>query len=263
MRIDVDGGWLENDLLCHAAALSTNMLHALMSRGIVLNEVRDYATGMTPLHLAATRNHNPAVMQTLVEVCGIDVDVCDSNGDTPLHSAARHMSFDGLRWLIAAGADIDAQNIGGQTPLHFVCRSEESVVLLLMAGANVHTRNGDGLTPCTKFVFRFISHPSQMTIVNLFAAAGADLDDVADGASVREAVPNHLRSLFDIAADIEAQRRRIAKLRLDHVRNRALQVCIGLHPLPLGLDALQMCEILQHSCGRFAPLIPFHRLQPK
>jgi hypothetical protein len=41
------------------------------------------------------------------------------------------------------------------------------------------------------------------------------------------------------------------------VRQRALQVCVGLQSL--GLDALQMCEIAQHSCGHVAHLIAFHQ----
>jgi hypothetical protein len=60
------------------------------------------------------------------------------------------------------------------------------------------------------------------------------------------------------AAEIEAVRRRIAKMRLELIRDRALQVCIGLQSLRI--DALQMCEILQQACfgGRLAQLIPFH-----
>jgi hypothetical protein len=47
--------------------------------------------------------------------------------------------------------------------------------------------------------------------------------------------------------------------RLDIVRKRAFQVCVGLQPL--GLDALQMCEVrvLAQSCGPAGPLVPFHQ----
>jgi hypothetical protein len=57
-------------------------------------------------------------------------------------------------------------------------------------------------------------------------------------------------------APVEVARRDIAKTRIDFVRDRALQVCIGLQSLRL--DALQLCEILQFACGAIAPLIPFH-----
>jgi hypothetical protein len=55
---------------------------------------------------------------------------------------------------------------------------------------------------------------------------------------------------------VEAARREIAKARLDFVRERALQVCIGLQSLEL--SALQMCEIMLFACGPIAPMIPFH-----
>jgi hypothetical protein len=52
--------------------------------------------------------------------------------------------------------------------------------------------------------------------------------------------------MFD-PSQVDAARREIAKTRLDFVRYRGLEVCIGLQPLQL--DALQLCEILQHWCG--------------
>jgi hypothetical protein len=61
---------------------------------------------------------------------------------------------------------------------------------------------------------------------------------------------------FENAAGVEAARHRIAKMRLDLIRQRALNVCIRLESLEL--DALQMCEISTPACGRLASLIPFH-----
>lgn len=76
-----------------------------------------------------------------------------------------------------------------------------------------------------------------------FVAAGADMSD--------------LRHAITIDADqVEKARHNIAKVRLDFVRDRALEVCIGLELLRL--DALQMCEILQHACGPIARLVAFH-----
>jgi hypothetical protein len=96
-----------------------------------------------------------------------------------------------------------------------------------------------------------------VTILNCFVAADADLDAMDNhGVTVRQLLARWAIVIVDI--DVESARRRIAKIRLDLVRNRAMQVCIGLQSL--GLDALQMCEILQHACcrGRLAQLIPFH-----
>jgi hypothetical protein len=92
------------------------------------------------------------------------------------------------------------------------------------------------------------------------ARGGADLD-VADvnGNTARQLLADHQLTFDDDAhaEAVESARREIAKVRLDFVRHRAWQVCIGLQSR--GLDALQMCEILVHACGPVAPLIPFHQ----
>jgi len=93
-------------------------------------------------------------------------------------------------------------------------------------------------------------------VVNAFLAAGADIDHVSPGdVSVRQVMADEFSWSVDAAA-VDRARRRIARLRLDFVRYRALEICIGLQER--GLDALQTCEILLHACGPVAPLIRFH-----
>jgi hypothetical protein len=59
------------------------------------------------------------------------------------------------------------------------------------------------------------------------------------------------------ADEIDAARHRIAKARLDLVRERAFQICVGLQSFRL--NALQLCEILMHSFGALGSLIAFHQ----
>lgn len=59
------------------------------------------------------------------------------------------------------------------------------------------------------------------------------------------------------ADDVALARKAISKKRLDFVRYRALEICIGLQSLRLA--ALQTCEILQVSCGPISHLVPFHQ----
>jgi hypothetical protein len=47
------------------------------------------------------------------------------------------------------------------------------------------------------------------------------------------------------------------RLDFDLVRERAFQICVGLHPLDI--SALQLCEILMHSFGALGSLIAFHQ----
>jgi hypothetical protein len=59
------------------------------------------------------------------------------------------------------------------------------------------------------------------------------------------------------ADEIDAARLRIAKTRLDLVRERAFQICVGLQPL--NINALQLCEIMMHSFGAIGSVILFHQ----
>ena len=94
-----------------------------------------------------------------------------------------------------------------------------------------------------------------MTIIHVLLSSGADLDATNQiGGTARQFLFD--RSVRVDLAAVAAARRDIVKLRLDFVRHRALIVCIGLQSMEL--DALQMCEIMLHSCGRVAPLVAFH-----
>jgi hypothetical protein len=85
-----------------------------------------------------------------------------------------------------------------------------------------------------------------LSIVYAAVAAGADLD-IVDGKGISARQLLELHQLTVGADRIELARRDIAKTRLNFVRYRALQICIGLQSR--GLDALQMSEILLHACG--------------
>jgi hypothetical protein len=66
-----------------------------------------------------------------------------------------------------------------------------------------------------------------MPIVHALLAAGADLDATDEnGSSARQELARFGRRIDP--AEIKVARRDIAKARIDFVRNRALQVCIGL-----------------------------------
>ncbi len=70
----------------------------------------------------------------------------DSNGDTPLHTAVRAGSFSSTRILLEAGAYIDIKNHNGLTPLAVAIReyngkNQASIVrLLLTSAANTKTK---------------------------------------------------------------------------------------------------------------------------
>jgi hypothetical protein len=157
-----------------------------------------------------------------------------------------------LRSLIEAGADVNVADNDGVTPLHSVDGyKSDCAVLLLAAGANVCARGKRGMTALHRYCFA----TGSLTPAHALLAAGADLDAADDaGETARDVLAR--RQLTIDPDQVEAARRDIATTRVDFVRKRAHQVCIGLQSLRI--DALQMCEILQFACGRVAQLIPFH-----
>jgi ankyrin repeat protein len=250
------GASLERADLCHLAATSTAAIQALINRGVVVREIVR-GVGYTPLHEAACCSRARDVLDMLVNVCGFDLEVRSGNGRTGVRLAAAIGNVFALRWLLNAGADPDGVDSDGSTPLLHVSRHDCAVVLLA-AGADVCARDNKGRT-VLHGVPRGCRYarlpPMELSHVHPLIAAGADLDAADDFGNTGRQLLARINWTID-PDRVEAARRDIAKTRIDFVRYRALQVCIGLQSLRL--NALQMCEILQFACGPLAPLIPFH-----
>lgn len=81
---------------------------------------------------------------------GLDLDMRDHKGNTPLHLAA---STNGLlcQWLVMHGADVNARNQAGITPLHLAHLGgpqQMSIARLLLShGARLHAKSKRGLDP--------------------------------------------------------------------------------------------------------------------
>lgn len=244
--------------LCAVATMSTTAIQALANRGVAFGELcnRDQRT---PLHLvAATAEHDDAAMMRALVANGVALNAQDCSGDTSVHIASAHGRVAHLRWLVEEGADVDTLNAQSRSALHEACVAGHTncVEMLLAAGACASTWCNNGETACHLAVRRVDAATTAMPFVHAFAAVGTDLNAPSrDGISVHEIMTQRGMVAVDDAS-VENARRRIARLRLDFVRSRALQICIGLQSM--GLDALQMCEILMHACGPVAPVVAFH-----
>ena len=107
------------------------------------------ASGLTPLHEAATDAEDPAVIQALIAV-GADVAARTEEGHTPLHNAASENPNPAVvEMLLAAGADVAARDEDDSTPLHAAAQfgGSAGIGLLLDAGANAAACNAAGQTP--------------------------------------------------------------------------------------------------------------------
>jgi ankyrin repeat protein len=249
-----------DDELCRFAAVSSSTVHVLLNRGIAVHELRD-DNAATPLHIAVDSPRrvgvDGALLKTLVNLCGIDLEARDAQNFTCTCIAAARGNSIALQVFLQLGADVNC--IGGgndATPLMYV-RDYDCAILLLAAGANVNTCDRDGRTAlCWALLSNHVNihYDKSISVVYVLLAAGAVVSSAIDHADLLPLAEHHLAVGGD---DIDTARRDIAKARLDFVRYRALMVCIGLQSR--GLDALQTCEILLHSCGPLASLISFHQ----
>ena len=63
----------------------------------------------------------------LVKECGVDVNVCDENLNTPLHYAYLYGQTDIAQYLIQNGADVMAVNCEGKTPYDYIDGEPEAI----------------------------------------------------------------------------------------------------------------------------------------
>jgi ankyrin repeat protein len=235
--------------LCVAATVSIDVIRSLLFKyRIDLSAIRDNR-GRTALHRAIWRMADANVVGALIEVAGIDVDAREENNITAVHAACLLRDVGALTRLVAAGANLELADNNGDTPLHYSRDepTEQSAVFLLAVGANVNAKNNSGRTACHQACA--LAHASLPALL----ALGADLDEPDnDGVTPRQL----LKTSPPTDEEIALARRRVLNVQLSFVRKRSFEVCVALQSL--GLDALCLCEILQHSCGPVAPFVPFH-----
>jgi ankyrin repeat protein len=231
---------------------SVAVFNRLMARGVNLTAMRD-KRGVTLCHYVASNVACEDDLRFLVNVCGNDVvHAVDNRGNTPLHWA--YGSDSAVRVLVELGADIDRQDNDGWTALHYAAASTQSscVDLLIALGADVNLIDRWGTTASRRAADR--QRPASLCAV---VAAGGDLDQPDSKGETPRMIAAERHVALPTAKEIDVARRRIAKTRIDLVRERAFQICLGLQPL--NINALQLCEILMHSFGAIGSVIAFHQ----
>ena len=108
------------------------LIQVLLENGA--NPSAKVKTGSTPLHRALD---NTEILTTLIGAKGVDLNVADETGDTPLISAARNGRVDAVKILLKAGADTSKKDLTGATALMAAegMGQTEIVALLKPSGA--------------------------------------------------------------------------------------------------------------------------------
>jgi ankyrin repeat protein len=232
---------------------SVAVLERFSARGFNLPTIRDDNDGMLCHHVAwsVTREDD---LRLLFGVCGNATNAVDKSGEIPLHWAASSGNESALRILVELGADVDRQGHDGWTALHYASSGQDQtlsiVELLLALGADARLVDKSGQTACV------VGRPELVALCPL-VAAGSDFDHQDNDGNTPRNIAVEWGHPLPTADEIDAARRRIAKRRLDLVRSRALEICVGLQHL--NLAALELCNILMHSFGAIGALITFHQ----
>ena len=172
---------------------SPAVLEVLLKAGADVN-AKD-TDGTTPLHSAARDKPSPAVLDFLLKA---DVNAKDADGNTPLHAAAAfNPSPAVLEILLKAGADVNAKDADGSTPLHAAARDNPSpavLEILLKAGADVNAKDKDGDTPLH---WAALDDPSPAAF-EVLLKAGADVNaKTTDGET-----PLHAAAAFNSSSAV-------------------------------------------------------------
>ena len=157
---------------------------AVIVLGLVALSAPIYAQNDTDLWGRVARGDLNTLQRALE--AGVDPDVLEPNGATPLIVAAMFAHTDLVRFLIQKEATLDAQNNDGATALHVASLfgHPQAVMLLLAGGAASDLRNNDGMTPLD-----LVSGPWSDELVGLYEFLGAVFQVDLDIERIRETRP--------------------------------------------------------------------------
>ncbi|STX52092.1 ankyrin 3 [Legionella busanensis] len=128
------------------------------------------ANSINLLWLAASFGHVSLVEELIDQ--GTEVNIADSDGDTPLLMALKNHYLQVASYLIASKANVNLANNDGITPLHMAANFGHLPLIkqLTDEGAKVNVVDNDGLTP-----LHTAAREGQVEISKYLIQAGADL----------------------------------------------------------------------------------------
>ena len=154
----------------HAAAQAGDLarVKAFLEKGIDINVGDD--EGLTPLHYAAQGGHKEVAELLIAK--GADINSKDKGGYTPLYYAIWNKDKDMLKLLVSKGADVNWTSQKDYPPLHYAVWNEDldMVKLLVENGSKFDVKDQDSWT-----AFRYAAAQGNREIVEFFVSKGVDI----------------------------------------------------------------------------------------
>lgn len=179
-------------------------LERVLAIGVDVN-MRD-RRGYTPLHFAVLCGHEAAA--ALLLESGADAETRNERGESPLFTAASNRDLPLLRLLIDNGANVHASNANGSTLMH-VAASEGDLGLMELAGH--HKLDREGTTKAGYTPLHFAAQSGNYQAVEHLLAAGVDPDPNCTSGSTPMCAAAHnghaaiVRALIEAGAGINAR----------------------------------------------------------
>ena len=205
--------------------------HALVSAGADISlgadGVDDSFLYLPPLHMAAARLEDVAVMRAMIER-GADVNTAsESNGTAALHAAAVSNRGEAIAVLLEAGANIEQETPIGWSPLHFAALrcGLDAATVLLKHGASVSNQDTVGQTPLHMAVSK-AGRIGTADMVDLLLRSGADENGLnSEGQRAVDRVGSAIIEEFRVAEDVARVHKLLANAPADRAwRRRGLLV---------------------------------------
>ncbi|MCK4823582.1 ankyrin repeat domain-containing protein, partial [bacterium] len=197
----------------HLAAFLGNVerLNSCIKNGADVNQKN--TDGQLPLHLAARSGHKHVAELLIANGSLIDEEE-DTYHFTPLHFASKCGHIDVANLLIVNGSKIDVRDHHDFTPLHWaaLCNQRQLVELLLSKGAEVNAKDKDNRTP---LYYSYLFGETYSDIIELLVVNGADVNVKCgryDGTplhyAAREGHKENVEVLLEHGADVNAKNAR-------------------------------------------------------
>lgn len=185
------------------------MMKSLIRAGADVNLCSD--RGFPPIHHPVTSRliHIEQAEKTLKLLLAEKADVNSpyNSGNTPIFWAVQRQRAEMVRRLIIAGAEVNVCNSDGDTPIGIACASKTSYTkrityLLIRAGADVNVCNSDGESSLC-----IVIKNHHYSLIGMLISAGADVNVCdKDGTPLfllmRYCSPTHFKQCIDAGVDV-------------------------------------------------------------